>query len=102
VLFRSHGRALLTAQGAGARERLAKEAIAKSWSVRDTERHARSAGDEKPEPKPKSANVKDLENKLSKSLGARVTLHDHGEGKGSIRVAYASLDELDRLLAKLG
>ncbi len=101
-LSEGHGRALLTAQGAAVRERLATEAIAKSWSVRDTERHARAAGDAKPEPKPKSANVKDLENKLSKSLGARVTVHDHGEGKGSIRVAYTSLDELDRLLVKLG
>lgn len=101
-LSEGHGRALLTASSAGARERLAKEAIAKQWSVRETERQARSAGEAKPEPKQKSANVRDLEIRLSKSLGARVTLTDTGEGKGAIHVTYTSLDELDRLLQKLG
>jgi ParB family chromosome partitioning protein len=101
-LSEGHGRALLTAPSTGARERLAKEAITKQWSVRETERQARHAGEPKPEPKTKSANVRDLEIRLSKSLGARVTLTDNGEGKGAIHVAYTSLDELDRLLSKLG
>ncbi|MBX7194811.1 MAG: ParB/RepB/Spo0J family partition protein [Sandaracinaceae bacterium] len=101
-LSEGHGRALLTAPSTAIRERLAKEAVAKQWSVRETERQARHAGDPKPEPKPKSANVRDLEIRLSKSLGARVTLTDNGEGKGAIHVTYTSLDELDRILAKLG
>jgi ParB family chromosome partitioning protein len=101
-LSEGHGRALLTAPSTGAREKLAKEAIAKQWSVRELERQARGAGESKPEPKPKSANVRDLEIRLSKSLGARVTLHEGAEGKGSIHVAYTSLDELDRILNKLG
>jgi ParB family chromosome partitioning protein len=103
-LSEGHGRALLTAPSTGAREKLAKEAMAKQWSVRETERQARHAGEPKlkPEPKTKSANVRDLEIRLSKSLGARVTLTDNGEGKGAIHVAYTSLDELDRILSKLG
>lgn len=101
-LSEGHGRALLTAPSTGAREKLAKEAIAKQWSVRETERQARHAGEPKPEPKTKSANVRDLEIRLSKSLGARVTLTDNGEGKGAIHVAYTSLDELDRILSKIG
>lgn len=101
-LSEGHGRALLTAPSTGAREKLAKEAIAKQWSVRETERQARHAGEPKAEPKTKSANVRDLEIRLSKSLGARVTLTDNGEGKGAIHVAYTSLDELDRILTKLG
>ncbi len=101
-LTEGHGRALLTAPSAGAREKLAKEAIAKQWSVRELERQARGAGESKPEPKPKSANVKDLEIRLSKSLGARVTVHQGEGGKGAIHVAYTSLDELDRILNKIG
>jgi ParB family chromosome partitioning protein len=101
-LSEGHGRALLTAPTTALREKLGREAVEKQWSVRETERHARQAGEAKPEPKPKTANVRDLENRLSKSLGARVTVHDHGEGKGSIHVNYTSLDELDRILAKIG
>ena len=38
----------------------------------------------------------------ARPVGARVTLTDNGEGKGAIHVAYTSLDELDRILTKLG
>jgi ParB family chromosome partitioning protein len=101
-LSEGHGRALLTAPTTALREKLGREAVEKRWSVRETERRARQASEAKPEPKPKTANVRDLENRLSKSLGARVTVHDHGEGKGSIHVKYTSLDELDRILTKIG
>ncbi|GAB4210338.1 MAG: ParB/RepB/Spo0J family partition protein [Sandaracinaceae bacterium] len=101
-LSEGHGRALLTAPTAALREKLGRDAVEKKWSVRETERRARQAAEGKPEPKPKSANVRDLEIRLSRSLGARVTVHDHGEGKGSIHVNYTSLDELDRILAKIG
>lgn len=99
-LSEGHGRALLMAPTPALREKLAREAVAKAWSVRETERRAREAGT-KPEPKPKNANLKDLEIRLSKSLGSRVTLNDN-EGKGSVSIAYSSLDELDRIVGKLG
>jgi ParB family chromosome partitioning protein len=99
-LSEGHGRALLMAATPALREKLAREAVAKQWSVRETERRAREAGT-KPESKPKSANLKDLEIRLSKSLGSRVTLNDN-EGKGSVSIAYTSLDELDRIVAKIG
>ncbi len=101
-LSEGHGRALLTAPSTSVREKLAREAVERQWSVRETERHAREAGAVRPEPKPKTANLRDLELRLSRSLGARVTMHDHGEGKGSIHVSYTSLDELDRILNKIG
>jgi len=44
--------------------------------------------------------VRDLENRLSKSLGARVNIADR-KGKGHIEIVYTSFDELDRLLEKL-
>lgn len=113
-LSEGHGRALLGAPTVAQMSKLASIAAEKGWSVRETERQVRAAvraaggkkdggaggdgtGDGK---KTTSANVRDLENRLSKSLGARVTLADR-KGKGHIEISYTSYDELDRLLAKL-
>lgn len=104
-LSEGHGRALLGAADAGAMERLAREAVAKGWSVRETERRARA---EAQKSKPgvvgagpaKSANTRDLEEQLMRRLGTRVTLADR-KGKGHINLAFASYDELDRLLEQL-
>lgn len=106
-LSEGHGRALLGAPSAALMSKLAKLAVEKGWSVRETERQVRAAArgaekkaDDEPAGKTTSANVRDLENRLSKSLGARVTLSDR-KGKGHIAIDYTSYDELDRLLAKL-
>ncbi len=48
-----------------------------------------------------SAHVKALETRLSEQLGAKVSIN-HGEsGKGSLKVSYNSLDELDGILAHI-
>jgi ParB family chromosome partitioning protein len=100
-LSEGHGRALLGAADAAAMERLAREAVAKGWSVRETERRARAeAHKQKPVAAAKSANTRDLEEQLTRRLGTRVTLADR-KGKGHINVAFASYDELDRLLEQL-
>lgn len=102
-LSEGHGRAILAAKSAAAMQKLAHEAVTRGWSVRETERQAKAAapGVKKPvPPSGKSANVRDLENRLSKKLGARVVVHDDG-GKGSLELRYTSLDELDRLIAAL-
>lgn len=104
-LSEGHGRALLGAQDVRAMERLASEAVAKAWSVRETERRARAVSArggnvKKGAPAEKTANVRDLELKLSRSLGVRATIDDKGK-KGVIHIPYTSLDELDRLLKTL-
>lgn len=106
-LTEGHGRALLGAHSTSVMQRLAMSAFEKGWSVRETERQVRAAAraasgkkDGEDGGKTTSANVRDLENRLSKSLGARVQLADR-KGKGHIEIAYTSYDELDRLLAKL-
>ena len=43
-LSEGHGRAILQAKGADARCRLARDAVAGGWSVRETERRAKGAG----------------------------------------------------------
>lgn len=99
-LSEGHGRALLGAASTSIMKRLAAKAIKDGWSVRETERRVRAEsrkkGDEPP-PKKKSANVRDLEQRLSRSLGAPVAVEDK-KGKGKLVVSYSSYDELDRLL----
>ena len=100
-LSEGHGRALLGAGDPATMQRLAKEAIVGGWSVRETERRARVAAQEKPKdsaPSSKSPNTRDLEDRLSRSVGSRVTVADR-KGKGHLQIAFASYDELDRLIA---
>jgi len=102
-LSEGHGRAILSAPSVGAMQKLARLAVEKKLNVRETERRARggakaSKGDGSP-PK-RSANTRDLEAKLSRALGSKVSLSDR-KGKGRIQIAYSSYDELDRLIEQL-
>lgn len=98
-LTEGHGRALLGAGDVAAIERLAREAVAKGWSVRETERRARAAApaEKQPAKAEKNANTRDLEERLSRKLGTRVTLADR-KGKGHMNIPFSSYDELDRLI----
>jgi ParB family transcriptional regulator, chromosome partitioning protein len=103
-LTEGHGRALLAAGDANAMLKLARNAVEKGWSVRETERAAKFVGEQAKnksadKPQGKSANVRDLETRLAKSLGAKVQVADRN-GKGNIQVSFTSYDELDRLLEK--
>lgn len=105
-LSEGHGRALLGAGDVATMTKLAREAIAEGWSVRETERRARVAAQAKEQAKPenapaaKSPNQRDLEDRLSRSIGARVTVADR-KGKGHLQIAFANYDELDRLISVL-
>lgn len=104
-LSEGHGRALLTADSVKTMERLARTAVAKGMSVRDLEKQARGSkpGAKKGDggPKQKSANVRDLERRLSDALGAVVTVEEGKKGSGHIKIAYASYDALDGLIDRL-
>ncbi|MCA9602384.1 MAG: ParB/RepB/Spo0J family partition protein, partial [Myxococcales bacterium] len=104
-LSEGHGRAILGAPDASTMKRIAHETVEKAWSVRETERrarhdsHTKSSGGGTKAPG-RSANVRDLEERLSKSLGARVRVKDK-KGKGRLEIPYISYEDLDRILAKL-
>ncbi len=106
-LSEGHGRALLTAPDDGTMKKLARAAVAKRMNVRDLEKLARAAakgespGAAKAAAKEKSANVRDLERRLSHALGSIVKVEDTGGGKGEVRIAYGSYAELDRLIEQL-
>ena len=103
ALSEGHGRALLQAPTPESVEKIARKVVADKLSVRDTERLARfaalgEAASEAPR-RQKSANVKDLERRLSYALGSRVRVEESAtEGKGKVVVRYTSLEELDKIV----
>jgi ParB family chromosome partitioning protein len=96
-----HGRALLglrPEQQPGA----AREVISKGLSVRETEQLVRRllnpARRKAPDTVARSADIRRLEQELSESVGAAVSIDHRAGGKGRLVIEYASLDQLDGLL----
>lgn len=100
-LSAGHARAIATAANP---EALAEVIIQKGLSVRQAEMLARTAlGDEAKAARPKAqpnADVLSLEQDLQELLGLNVKLDDKG-GKGEVRIAYASLEQLDDVCRRL-
>jgi ParB family chromosome partitioning protein len=97
-----HGRALLALPGAKQIE-LANLIAAKSLSVRQAERLVSQA---LATPRSVSRVARDrdllaLEEELSDHLGTRVAIVPRKNGAGRVVIDYASLDQLDSLLAGL-
>jgi ParB family chromosome partitioning protein len=96
-----HGRALL-ALPPELQPGAAREAIARGLSVRETEQLVRrlvkpgkggkAAADRQ------GADVRRLEQELSETVGAAVSIDHRASGKGRLVIEYASLDQLDGLL----
>jgi ParB family chromosome partitioning protein len=102
-LSMGHGRALLGLSDDRAIVRLARLAVRRSMSVRQLEEKV--SGGRKRSGSPGSSerrppDVRKLEERLQRSVGARVRIRDR-QGKGRIEISYSSLDELDRLLERL-
>jgi ParB family chromosome partitioning protein len=113
-LSMGHARAILgletlQAGAAEAMERMARLVAARELSVRQVEQLVRRERDRPAEtsaaaagepPRP-STSARDLETRLSRSLGTRVRVVETGAGRGQLAIHYTSLDELDRILTKL-
>ncbi|SFR48402.1 chromosome partitioning protein, ParB family [Marinobacter gudaonensis] len=100
-----HGRAMLTLPPE-LQMQVAKQVVAKSLSVRQTEALVRRVQQETPNKKSASKaaldpNIRALQDDLAERLGARVSI-DHGQrGKGKLVIEYSSLDELDGILGHI-
>jgi ParB family chromosome partitioning protein len=110
-LSEGHGRALLGAPDSDTMRKLARTASRKHFSVREVERRVRSSAKAAKQPaaagksdstRGKSANLRDLERRLSHALGTTVTVEAKKDGSGQVIVQYASYEQLDDLMAKLG
>jgi len=112
TLSMGHARALLGLEDGSLIAASAAAVIAKQLSVRQTEELVKRAQKRGPgdkdkggpagkQPPAKSPSVRDVEERLQRALGTRVTLRQKDEKSGVIEVQYSSLDELDRLIDKL-
>jgi ParB family transcriptional regulator, chromosome partitioning protein len=101
-----HGRALLGV-GKARQVELAEQVAAKGLSVRETERmvqHAAAApkaGAAKPQRARLDADSRRLQDELSETLGASVSLKPRKGGRGSLVIDYTSLEQLDGIVARL-
>lgn len=111
-LTMGHGRALLAASGPRERLALAREAMRKSWSVRELERRVRSVSARGAMPEPgsaaakvnaKKAHMHALERELSDQLGREVSISPgRKKGKGTVALSFYSMDDFEHLLGQLG
>jgi ParB family chromosome partitioning protein len=97
-----HARALLVLSTAKQRQ-AAHEVVARELTVRQTEALVKRLQEGQPphqEPSP-PADVARLESQLGELLGAPVSIRHGRSGKGRVTIRYASLDELDGILAHM-
>jgi ParB family chromosome partitioning protein len=106
-LTEGHARALLGAGDAATIEQLAERVLRGGLSVRATEAlvrahsaRARHGRPDKGGAAGSSSNVKDLEARLTRTLGTKVEVRDRGN-KGEVVIPYRDLDALDRVLDRL-
>ena len=103
ALSAGHARALLSLGQDRDIARVAREAVAHGWSVRETERHTR--GDPKAKKKagkatrrPQGAEARRVEETLRRKLGTDVAVVINGKQKGHLAIRFYSHDDLARLL----
>ncbi len=102
TLSTGHAKALLSLSAPGEQLRIAKLVAAAALSVRETEKLVeQSLIGKKPAPRTlRAAQWRDLEDRLQKRLGTKVTLHPKGRG-GKLVIHYFSSEELDGVVETL-
>jgi ParB family chromosome partitioning protein len=107
VLSAGHARAILMVDDHAAQERLAQRVVAEGLSVRAVEELAalgETGDDERPrrrrEPKLVAPKAKDLADRLSDHFETRVRV-DLGKTKGKITIEFATIDDLERIVAAM-
>lgn len=106
ALSEGHGRALLAAEGNDARRRLARDAVAGGWSVRETEERVRLAG--RPKARPRKAPIDpdqraaldDAGDALEAALGHEVTVKARG-GAIVAELLFDNVEEAHHLAREL-
>nr|VFJ42753.1 MAG: chromosome partitioning protein, ParB family [Candidatus Kentron sp. DK]VFJ47041.1 MAG: chromosome partitioning protein, ParB family [Candidatus Kentron sp. DK] len=106
ALDMGHARALLGLDGA-LQSQAAREVVEKKLSARETERLVRvlKAGrtrKQDTDPALRDPDLRRLEQNLSERLGAEVQVQHGADGKGKLVIRYASLDQLDGIIAHVG
>ncbi len=99
-----HARALLALTGMQ-QSQAARTVVGKGMSVRQTEALVRNllTRQESPSQAPAQLdpNIRQLQDDLSRKIGARVQIQHTTKGKGKLVLSYNSLDELDGILGHI-
>ena len=102
-----HARALLALEHAEEIEKASKRVTGLSLSVRQTESyiqgllHPEKAGKKEARPEaPVDPNVREVQERLQRALGLKVSIEDHN-GRGKVIIEYAKLEDFDTLLEQL-
>ncbi len=103
-LSTGHAKLLAGVTGAAEQERLANVVVAQELSVRNLERLLQGKAVAPAEAKgaAPSAHIADLEKNVARQLGMRVQIRGAKKGRGRLVIHYASLDQFDDLLSRLG
>lgn len=98
TLSAGHARALITSEDPLG---LAKKAVGKGYSVRETEAMARKISTptqtRRLDQKQKDADTRALEEDLSANLGMGVVIDHRAGGEGQVTIRYQTLEQLDQL-----
>jgi len=102
ALSAGHARALLSLEDERHILKVAREAVARGWSVRETERHARGGGagarHRKGAKRAAPPELRRIEEALRRRFGTDVAVVLAGKNKGHLAVRFYSQDDLARLL----
>jgi len=105
VLSAGHARALLGLADGAAQDRLAQRIVAEGLSVRSVEEIVALGGDDddaapraRPSRRPTAPKLEQLAGRLGDRFETRVKV-DLGKSKGRIIVEFASIDDLERIVA---
>ena len=102
ALTAGHARALLSLDDERQMERLARQCVARGWSVREMERHARGGTPRRKGPRGAhrgvSPEVTRIEAPLRMKHGTDAEVGQSGKGKGHLQLRFYSSEDLGRLL----
>lgn len=100
-LSNGHARTIISIEDGDKQYAIAQKIFDEKLSVREVEKLMREQDKKGKHPKELPENdfvYRDLEEKLSKSLGTQVTIKNKSNNKGKIEIQYYSQSELERIL----
>ena len=100
-LSNGHARTIISIEDGDKQYAIAQKIFDEKLSVREVEKLMREQDNKGKQPKELPENdfvYRDLEEKLSKSLGTQVTIKNKSNNKGKIEIQYYSQSELERIL----
>ena len=101
-LSMGHARALISIEDVSLQLDIFKQILKNELSVRKVEELVRNASQPKEKSegtaKEESAEIKELQTKLSSHFGSKIAIKSNGADKGEIKIPYSSTEDLNRIL----